>query len=255
MTMLQAVVIGVVQGVTEWFPVSSTAHLVFAEEMLGMRASGVALEVALHLGSLVAAVVFFRAAWARILFHPADPDARRALGLLALATVPAAAAGVLAHAWIDKRFHDPRLAAAGLVACGLFLIAAGRARAGSAEIGWGRALLLGVAQAVALPPGISRSGMTVGAGLLAGVDRRRAVEFAFMMAVPAVLGAVLLKAREIGSAAHEYGAGVLCVAVTASFLSGLAAIGALRKVVAAGKLSWFGCYCIAAGAAGALWFH
>lgn len=251
--MLQAVIIGVVQGIAEWFPVSSSAHLVLFERLLGVRASGVALEVVVHLGSLAAAVVFFRAVWARILLHPTDPGSRRTLGLLALATVPAAAAGALAHDWIDGRFHDPRLAAAGLVACGLFLIVAGRARAGSAGVGWGRALLIGVAQALAIPPGISRSGMTVGAGLLAGVDRSRAVEFSFMMAVPVVLGAMILKMREIGSAAHEYGGGVLCVAAAAAFVSGLAAIGALRKAVAAGKLPWFGGYCIAVGAAWALW--
>ena len=255
MNMLQAVVIGVVQGITEWFPVSSSAHLVFAEKVLGIKTSGVALEVVLHLGTLVAAVLFYRAQWARILLRPFDPGARRALGLLVLATIPAAAAWLLAHDWISERFHDPRLAAYGLVACGLFLAVAGRAGTGSAEIGWGRALLIGIAQAFALPPGISRSGMTVGAGLLAGVKRERAVEFAFMMAVPAILGASLVQLREIGSATEGFGAGPLCIAAAAAFVIGYAAIGILQKAVVAGRISWFGYYCIAAGAAWALWLR
>lgn len=253
MNTLQAVILGVVQGITEWFPVSSSAHLVLAERILGIRAAGVALEVVLHLGTLAAAVVFFRAQWARILLHPADPWARRALGLLVLATIPAAAAGILANGWIEERFHDPRLAAGGLVAGGIFLLVAGRARAGDGEIGWGRAILIGVAQAFALPPGISRSGMTVGAGLLAGVKRERAVEFAFMMAVPAILGATLVKFREIGASAEGFGGGKLVIAAAAAFVSGYAAIGLLRNAVAKGRLAWFGYYCIAVGAAWALW--
>ncbi len=253
MTILQAVVIGIVQGVTEWLPVSSSAHLVLAERLLGVHSGGVALELVLHLGTLAAAVIFYRAAWSRILLHPADPRARRDLGMLLVATLPAAAAGVLARGWIEARFHDPRMAAAGLVAGGVFLVAAGRARPADAGIGCGRALLIGCAQALALPPGISRSGMTVGAGLLAGVGRPRAVEFAFMMAVPAMLGAALLHLPEIGSAAEDFGAAALAASAAVSCASGLAAIRILRGAVERGRIAWFGCYCIALGAAWALW--
>lgn len=253
MTTAQAVVIGIVQGVTEWLPVSSSAHLVFVERLIGVRPQGVALEVVLHLGTLVAAVVFFRAAWARILLHPVDPGARRALGLLIVGTLPAAAAGILARDWIEERFHDPRMAALGLVAGGVFLLAAGRARPGNAAIGWGRALLIGCAQALALPPGISRSGMTVGAGLLSGVERRRAVEFAFMLAVPAILGAVIVHLPEMGSAAADLGDRALAVSAAVSCLSGIGAIGFLKSAVERGKIAWFGYYCIALGTAWALW--
>ncbi|HOE26336.1 MAG: undecaprenyl-diphosphate phosphatase [Candidatus Aureabacteria bacterium] len=253
MTIPQAVVIGIVQGATEWLPVSSTAHLVLAERLLGVRSEGVALELVLHLGTLAAAVVFYRAAWRRILLHPAEPRARRDLGLLLVATLPAAAVGVLARGWLEARFHDPRMAAAGLVAGGVFLVAAGRARPADAEIGWGRALLIGCAQALALPPGISRSGMTVGAGLLAGVGRRRAVEFAFMMAAPAMLGAALMHLPEIGSAAENFGVAALAASAAVSCASGLVAIRVLNGAVERGGIAWFGCYCIALGVAWALW--
>lgn len=253
MNVIQAVAIGVVQGITEWFPVSSKTHLVVAERLLGVSASGVALEVVLHLGTLAAAVVFFRAEWARILLHPRDRTARRALGLILLAALPIAVVGLCAHHALEARLHDHRWAAAGFVACGAFLIAAGRAAPGEGGVGWGRALLIGAAQVFALLPGVSRSGMSVGCGLLTGVERKRAVEFSFMCVVPAVLGATILKAREIGGAAHDYGTEILILAAATAFVSGLAAIAALRRAVAAGRLCWFGWYCIAAGAAWALW--
>jgi len=253
MTMLQAVVIGVVQGITEWFPVSSKTHLVIAERLLGISASGVALEIVLHLGTLAAAVVFFRAQWARILLHLDDRAARRSLGMLLLAAVPIAVVGLVVHDRISEHMHDPRFAAAGLVACGVFLIIAGMAARGDREVNWGSALLIGAAQVLALLPGISRSGMTVGTGLLGGVKRERAVEFSFMCVVPAVLGATLLKMREIGAAAHDFGAGTLSIAAAAAFVSGLAAIGFVRSTVGKGRLPWFGYYCIAAGLAWALW--
>ncbi len=253
MDFFQAVSIGLVQGVTEWFPVSSKTHLVIAERLLGIDASGVALEVVLHLGTLASAVVFFRARWARILLRPGDGAARRALGMLLLATLPVAVAGLAAHHALEARLHDRRWAAAGFLACGAFLVAAGRKAPGGRDVGWGRAFLIGAAQALALLPGVSRSGMSIGTGLLAGVRRERAVEFSFMCVVPAVLGATILKMGEIGGAARDYGAGALCLAAGAAFVSGLAAIGVLRWAVVAGRFSWFGWYCVAIGTAWAIW--
>jgi undecaprenyl-diphosphatase len=247
------VLIGIVQGLTECFPVSSSAHLVFAERILGIPAQGVALEVILHLGTLVAMVIFFREMWARILTRPWEAGPSRCIGTLVVATVPAALVGVLFRGRIEETFHNPQLAAANLVVCGVFLVIAGQRREGKGEITWLRALVIGFAQSVAILPGISRSGATVGTGLLAGMSARGAVAFSFMMAVPAILGASVVEIRGIGSAAGEMGVGVLIAAAAAAFLSGYLAIGLLVRLVSAGRLGWFGYYCCAAGALWLLW--
>ncbi|MDD5557300.1 MAG: undecaprenyl-diphosphate phosphatase [bacterium] len=248
-----AVLIGVVQGVTEFLPVSSSAHLVFAQRLLGIRAPGMALEAVLHAGTLAAALVYFRRQWADLLLRLPFDERIRGIGLLAAGTVPAAAAGLLLRDRIAARFHDPRLVGACLVAGGGFMIAAGMRRRGAGEVRLRGALAIGAAQAAALLPGVSRSGMTVGAALFGGVRRERAVEFSFMLAVPAILGALVVEGRHIGAAAGEAGAGALAAAAAAAFLSGLPAIALLVRFVREGRLAWFGFYCCAAGAAWLTW--
>jgi len=253
MSFIDALLIGVVQGITECLPISSSAHLVFAEKILGIGTRGVALEVLLHLGTMCAAILFFRRRWGRIILHPFNYESARFLGALILASIPVAVTGYYFHTLISERFHEIYLIAPNLMFCGIFLIVAGRSGAGEGGIGWWRALVVGVAQSIALLPGISRSGMTVGAGLLSGMKREGAVEFAFMLSVPAILGATIFELKDISSAGPGFGGGVLAIATLASFLSGYGAIGVLMGIVRRGKLAWFGCYCLAAGIAITLW--
>jgi len=224
MHLIGAILIGIVQGLTECLPVSSSAHLVAAERILGLEGRGVALEVILHLGTLAAAVIYFRDRWARLLLGPVDSGSRRFIGMLVLGTLPAALVGVVFHDRIADAFHNPRLAAANLLACGIFLVLAGLRRPGEAGMTPLRALVVGVAQSVAILPGISRSGATVGTGLLTGVSPRGAVSFSFMLMVPAVAGATLMELRGIGEAAGAAGAVMLAAAAVSAFASGYLAI-------------------------------
>lgn len=253
MSWIDAILIGAVQGVTECLPISSSAHLVIAEKLLGIKASGVAFEVILHCGTLAAAVVFFRTQWLNILSGPCEPSSRRSLGLLVAGTIPVAVVGFLFHDLIAGKFHDMQRISLHLILCGIFLLAAGRKRAGQGEIGWGRAWAVGVAQAAAILPGVSRSGMTVGMGMLSGARCEHAVEFAFMLSVPAVLGASIMELRDFGPAISGFGWGVLVTAAAASFLSGYAAIGVLLTLVRKGRLAWFGWYCVTIGMVAMLW--
>jgi len=245
-----AVMLGIVQGITECLPVSSSAHLVFAEKILGIKSQGVSVEVFLHLGTMAAAVMFFRGRWAAILSRPLDRGSLRYIGFLFLGTIPAAIAGYLAGEVISESFHKMRLVSFDLLIYGVFLTAAGGWNAGRKEMGWGRALIVGMAQSIALLPGISRSGMTVGSGLLAGLERARAVEFSFMLSVPAILGASVLELRHVAVSGPVYGTGCLAAAGAASFVSGYIAIGLLLRIVERGRLAWFGYYCLALGAGG-----
>ncbi|MCX6356486.1 MAG: undecaprenyl-diphosphate phosphatase [Candidatus Aureabacteria bacterium] len=247
MSWWSAVLIGVVQGITECLPVSSSAHLAFAERILGIRAEGVGFEVVLHLGTLCATLFFFRTRWVWLLANLRDPAAQRAIGMLMLATLPVVLIGAGVHDRVEAIFHDVRHIALSLILCGLFLLLTGFRKPAKGEVGWGSALGIGVAQAFAILPGISRSGMTVGAGVMAGVKGERAVEFAFLLSIPAVLGATLLELQGIGAAAAGAGWGNLLIAAIAACVSGYAAIGALIRLVSGGRLPWFGCYCIVMG--------
>ncbi len=253
MSWIDAILIGVVQGVTECLPVSSSGHLILAENLLGLKVSGVALEAFLHLGTLGAAVAFFRERWGRLIINLGRAESIRFLGCLAIGSLPIAFVGFLLRDTVSAIFHNVHLVAANLVFTGIFLLTVGMRREGDCEIGWLRAFFIGLAQAVAILPGISRSGMTVGTGLVTGLKRPLAVEFAFMLAVPAVLGAVIVEIGGVGSAIPEWGIGNLIVAGVAAFLSGYLAIGLLLRFVMAGRFVWFGYYCILAGVLGFIW--
>ena len=219
----QAILIGVLQGLTEFIPVSSSAHLELAPWLFGWDegelVGSLAFDVFLHLGTLVALLGYFWRDWMRLIGAFAasirerrigsDPD-RRMAWLLALATVPAALIGFVGEDLIDEVLHGGsdavRLAIAGfLVAGGLALLAADRLGARRREltdIGPGTALVVGFSQALALLPGISRSGATITAGLALGLTRESAARFSFLLATPITVGAGLYGSRHLLEEAH-----------------------------------------------------
>ncbi|MFA6092927.1 MAG: undecaprenyl-diphosphate phosphatase [Elusimicrobiota bacterium] len=223
----QAMVYGVLQGLTEFLPVSSSAHLSLLPWVLGWKDPGLAFDVALHAGTLAAVLLYFRKDWARLaadfLQGPFSDQARSAR-LIILASVPAAAAGLFFEKQAETVFRSPWVSAAMLALFGLLLGWADRracARRDLSALDWPRALAVGVAQALAIVPGVSRSGATITAGLFLGLSREDAARFSFLLSAPIILGACLRKlpllARSIGEPA------VLC-ALAASALSGLLAI-------------------------------
>ncbi len=256
MSLLKAAVLGIVQGATEFLPVSSSGHLTLAEMALGIETGdNVALDVALHGATLLAIFVYFGRAWFRRIV--AEPR----LAVLAVAAgVPAGALYLAA----GERINAVKLslwAVGGLfIAGGGFLAFASigakrlypslpadgdpvipRGRRGALDV-----LAIGLAQAAALFPGVSRSGSTMGAGLLLGLTRAAAFEFSFLAAAPLLLGAVLVKAAGIHRMAATFG-GALAAGSAVAFVTGLAALALLKRVVVRGKLWAFGFYTMAAG--------
>jgi undecaprenyl-diphosphatase len=243
---LQALVMGIVQGLTEFLPVSSSGHLVIVPALLGWDdpfITSLEFSVMLHVGTLAALLVYFRRDWARLI--PAglaalrersfrdDPD-RRLAWLLAAATVPALVAGFLFNDLISDRFRQVGLVALMLVVGGAVLWLAersGRRNRAVGELSFPLAIGIGAAQALALVPGISRSGISIAAGLFAGLDREAAARFAFLMAMPITAAAGAYEALSLvrGEAAVEMQLGPLLVGMVASCLSGLVAIAALLR--------------------------
>lgn len=254
MTVFEAIALGVLQGLTEFLPVSSSGHLALAEHFLGVRSPGVTFEVFVHFGTALAVLVYFRkrvldivravVLWAARKEHDAT-DARLGL-LLLVGTVPAALVGLVLAERVEAAFGSPVLVSVLLIVTGFVLWLTRRIPEGTRTTGDLRdALLIGAAQAAAIMPGISRSGSTISAGLGLGLKREAAAEFAFLLSLPVILGATVLSVADALSAGSQ-GAAV-AVGTVAAFGSALPAIAILMRVVRAGTFHRFAYYCWAAG--------
>ncbi len=230
MSILDAVILGLVQGLTEFLPVSSSGHLVMAQQILGVHEPGVFLEVVLHVGTLLSVIIVYRAKlWELVvgLFTGRGRDLRY-IALLALATLPAAVVGVLLESSIESAFDAPAFAGAMLLVTGVVLWTTRFVEkdrpGGTTEPGWLLALLIGCAQAFAILPGISRSGSTITAGLWGGMLGAAAAEFSFLMSIPAIAGAAVLQVGDVRADIGVIGAVPLAVGFLTSLIAGVVAI-------------------------------
>ncbi|HVL54524.1 MAG TPA: undecaprenyl-diphosphatase UppP [Vitreimonas sp.] len=243
---IQALVMGIVQGLTEFLPVSSSGHLVIVPALLGWDdafITSLQFSVMLHIGTLVALLVYFREDWARLV--PAgiatirhrslagDPD-RRLAWLVATATIPALVAGFVFNDLISDRFRQVGLVALMLVVGGAILWLAernGRRDRPTERLTFPLALAIGGAQALALVPGISRSGISIAAGLFAGLEREAAARFAFLMAMPITAAAGAYETLNLvrGESGVEVQLAPLVVGMVASFIAGFVAIAGLLR--------------------------
>ncbi len=252
MNLLEAVILGLVQGLTEFFPVSSSGHLVLAESMLGVNPPGVGFEVLVHVATLAAVLLVYRRRILALAIGGArgEPEALRYLGKLALASLPVALVGLTAASFIYRVFDAPAIAAGNLLITGAvvyatrWLIGRGDRR----EPGWSASIGIGLAQAVAILPGISRSGATVAAALGTRMAPAAAAEFAFLLSIPAILGAFALKAPELMSSDLGVSPLALAAASVSAFVSAVAAIVLFVRWLQAGHLHRFAYYCWAVGA-------
>ena len=209
----QAILLAILQGLTEFLPISSSAHLVIPSLVLGWPDQGLAFDVAVHVGTLSAVLFYYRADLARMARSwfgslagaPADDDSRL-VWYLALATLPAVAVGFFAGDYIESDLRNLPVIATTTLVFGLLLGMADRrvAKPGSEQITLSLALLIGLAQAIAPIPGVSRSGVTITAALLLGMSRHAAARFSFLLSIPVIAGAGVLKGWELASS----GAGV-----------------------------------------------
>ncbi len=260
----QALVLGIVQGLTEFLPISSSGHLVFGQAALGLDKPQLFFDILLHIGTLAAVLVFYgKDAW-RILRawllslagRGDDPVSARTAWLIILGTLPAALVGLRFEDFIESVFGSPRVVSFALLVTGalLFLtksVAAGNR--GEDRMTWRDALLIGVFQAAAVMPGISRSGATIACALFLKIDREHAARFSFLLSIPAIGGAFLLKARHLAEISSSDLLPILLGAATAAG-AGVIALSWLLRLVRGGNLRGFAYYCWAVGIAGVVWF-
>lgn len=253
MTVWESLILGIVQGATEFLPVSSSGHLVIVQTLLGIRMQGVLFEVALHVATLVSILMVYRSRVTSLAggLVSRDPDAVQYVSLLVVATIPAALLGLFAKDFIEGLFDKPATPGVALIVTGAFLWTSRSAlkRAVSERPGWWAALLIGMAQACALVPGISRAGATVVAALWLGIRAREAAAFSFLMAVPAIAGAAVLQLPEVQGGLAEIGVVPLLVGSVAAGVTGVLAIRTFVAVLARESFHFFAPYCWAVGAA------
>lgn len=227
MNEVQAFLLGLVQGLTEFLPVSSSGHLVMVSALLGIRDEGILFEVVVHVATLIAIVVFYRKRITTLVRGAlrGEPHAWRYASKLVIGTLPAVALVLVAGDFLESMFETPAVAGVALLVTGGFLWTTRTTlpRAHGPEPGWGAAFVIGCAQAVAIVPGISRSGATVTAALALGVEPLAAAEFSFLLGVVAIAGAAVRMIPDLGGVT---GAELvpLGIASVAALVSGLLAL-------------------------------
>jgi undecaprenyl-diphosphatase len=256
MTPLQAIALGIIQGLSEFLPISSSAHLTLAPWLLGWEDPGLAFDVALHLGTLIAVLWYFRMEWIALVKAAfgiittgriETPERRRVVALI-IATIPGAIGGYLLQSRAESAFRDPQLIAIALIVMGVVLWLADKLvdqQRVLGEMRWIDALLIGLSQVIALIPGVSRSGSTISTARGLRFDRESAAEFSFLMSMPIIAAAVIMegpKALQQGGLTNELMSGVV-----ASAISGWLAISILMRFVSRHSYGIFAFYRVALG--------
>lgn len=257
MEAIESLLLGIVQGLTEFLPVSSSGHLVIAEALLGAETGGgIVFEVAVHVATLVAILLFYRLrVWALTIGAlRGDGGAWRYLGKLIVATLPTVIAALLARDWIERQFDSPGLAGVCLLVTGGIVWSTRYTllRGQRLEPTWLAALAIGCAQTVAILPGISRSGSTLAVGLVCGLAPLAAAEFSFLLGMIAMAGAGVLLLPDLGAVGGEQWR-TISFAAAAALVSGLIALWLFVWLLRGRRFHLFAWYAWAVGALTLIW--
>lgn len=239
MDILSAALLGFVQGITEFLPVSSSAHLVFVQSLIpGFTQEGILFDVLLHVATTFAVIFYFRKRLLNLTF--------KEMVLLLAATIPSAIIGLIFQDELEALFSSVFWAGVTLMISGVLNLLIDRAQAVRERVTLFDAVLIGLAQAIAIIPGISRSGSTIFTGVMRGINRQKAAEFSFLLSIPAILGATGVQLLSHGLDTNgyllSYIVGALVAAVTAFF-----SIGVLLRTLTEKRFKYFGYYCIVVG--------
>lgn len=265
MSYLESLILAIIQGLTEFLPISSSGHLVLAEHILGVKKTGIDFEVFVHFGTMLSVLVIFWKDVKDILItflskafqitkikenFRTNENFKTAI-LILWASIPTGIIGVLFKEKIEMIFQNPKLTAFFLIVTGLILFSTRFAKNDpNKDFNFVSSFLVGIAQSLAILPGISRSGATISAGLLYGISGTKSARFSFLLSLPAILGATLLKTKEIFEFSLFERVPILIFSTIVSFIAGYIAIRFLLKVLSRGNFSLFAYYCLGIGLLG-----
>ena len=248
MNLLEAILLGILQGLTEFLPISSSGHLVLAEHLLGVTTPGLLFEVVVHLGSLFSILIVFRKDLLDLLQSLGTKQTQHFILTIIVGTIPAVLVGLLFKGWFESAFNDIMLVAGALLFTGFTLIITRFAKPRGIELTIPIGLVIGFAQSIAITPGISRAGITITIALFLGIAGSKAARFSFLLAIPAIIGAGLLMGLDLYSTGFgEILTLSMIVAFFSSLLVGIIALKWLMKTLRSSQFHWFGVYCLLIG--------
>lgn len=254
MNALESIILGLIQGITEFLPISSSGHLVLANSLLGLQSGDITFEVFLHFATLLAVVVFFFGRIIRLFVSPvnyvfagsrkeADVNGSKYLLLIIIGTIPAVFVGLFLESKIEEAFSSTILVGFMLLVTTAILFLTLLARPHRSNLRFIDAIVIGISQAFAILPGVSRSGSTISTAMFLGVDKETAFDFSFLLSLPAIFGAFLLKLKDALEVSGQLGQmGIYIPGMIAAFISGYLCLIILRRIVIAGKFAYFGIY-------------
>jgi undecaprenyl-diphosphatase len=245
MDIFQAIILGIVQGITEWLPVSSSGHLVLAQTLLGIT-QPLIFDIMLHIGSLLVVFVFF---WKEIkeLILGVIKFEKEQLNLLLfiiLATIPIALIGYFLKDFVDAAFHSLLAVGIGLIFTALLLFLSKYPKKKEGKLTWFKSLIIGLFQGIAILPGVSRSGSTISSGMFLGIKKENVARFSFLIFIPAILGAAVL---ELGSFGAVDNITAMIIGTIVSAVVGFFSLKLLMNIIKKDKFSWFSLYCLLLG--------
>lgn len=238
MTLLQAIILGLIQGLTEFLPISSTAHLVLIQNLFKLTESSVIFDVALHLATALATII--------VLWPEIKKINLPLIRFIFLASLPTVVLGLWLKQWDQLIFGSLLFSAVTLILNGFLLLLPKYFKTKSADLNNVKSFKIGIAQGIAILPGISRSGATIVVGLLQGLSPAAAYNFSFLISLPAILGAQLLSLKDLSFSSYVWSLNYSLGFLTA-FLTGIAALWWLKKIVSRGNLTGFAYYCLIVG--------
>ncbi len=239
--MFEAVVLSIIQGITEWFPVSSSGHLALAQNFFGV--SNLSYAVFLHFAGIFAVLFVFKRDVLKLLSF--NRESLKYVGLLVIGLIPAALVGFFLADWIESLFSNIKFLGAFFIVSGLIIYSTKFSVEKKSVVGEKDAWYVGLLQALAVLPGFSRSGMTISAGLFRGVSKRAAIRFSFLMSIPLIMGASILKAKDL--VVSEIDLQILVVSFIVTFLVSVFTIKKLIQIIRGDKFYLFGVYNVVLG--------
>lgn len=240
-TLIQAIILSVIQGITEWFPISSSGHLALAQYYFGFQ--NVSYDVFLHFAGIFAVLFVFKREILNIFSF--NKESIAFVKLLIIALIPAGIVGFLLSDWIEWFFSDMRFLGVFFILSGIIIYSTKYSIEKKSEINNLDALFIGLIQAIAVLPGISRSGSTISAGLYRGLSKRVAIRFSFLMSIPLIIGASILKAKEL--AVSDIGLNILVISFIITFFVSILSINLLIRIIGSDKFYLFGVYNLVLG--------
>jgi undecaprenyl-diphosphatase len=245
MSIIEAIILGIVQGITEWLPISSSGHLVLIQHFFKME-SPIIFDVMLHLGTLFVLFIFFRKQLIDLAIGllKREKKALRMALLIIIATIPTALFGLLFKDFLESLFSNMLFTGIGFLITAVWLFASKYPKKKDKEIGYFHSFIIGCSQAISIVPSISRSGATIATSLLLGIKKEEAAEFSFIISIPAILGAAILTLKDV--TVFPYMLPTIIGTITAGIV-GYLSLNFLMSIIKKDRFSWFAWYCLAIG--------